>query len=181
MVRNSVSVSEISQMNQIMLSHCSGLTTYGKNGVNLVKTIYGNDERLAAFIRSVGEDQKIRSDYILPALGINLTGVYKVDESKLNLSYVATIATHSVEDSYQILESLLDLGSVLDQRGTKFAHTDKFAKVSVINTDVNSKLEIDEIRGLNSLNDLIHCHKVRFLVKTNFGDKKELVEKINEN
>lgn len=181
-------VSEISEINQTMTSEFSGLKIFtegtennqiitgGFNGFKtfggtgkLVKIIYGDNKKLANFIKRLGSDQTITNNFELPAAAMHLKDISGfAPNNSLSLCYELVVVTECEDDANQVTEQILALVNpplALNQRGNKFALKSKYAKVELYANHLYAE-PVVELVG-KTLCTRRYC----FSVETNYGDK----------
>lgn len=163
--------SEISEINQTMTSEFSGLKTFSLTGgtSKLVKIIYGDNKKLANFIKRLGSDQTLTKNFELPAAAMHLKNIGgSAPNNSLSLCYELVVVTECEETANQVTEQILALVNpplALNQRGDKFALKSKYAKVELYANHLYAE-PVVELAG-KTLCTRRYC----FGVETNYGDK----------
>lgn len=177
-------MSEITEINKTMMAEFSGLrivngpmTFHGGSRLflepsteKLVKIVYGDDKKLAQFIRRLGSDQTITCNYELPAAGIHLKNVNtsRIKDS-LHLTYHLVVVTDTEEAANQVTEQVIGMLSpplALNQHGDRFALESKYAKVELYDNDLYSDPVVELSEG-----KITYTRRYVLGVVTNFGDK----------
>jgi hypothetical protein len=164
-----MSHSEISQLNETITAEFSSMKLLPEMGCEkLVKIVYGDNERLASFIRRLGQDQTLTDSLEVPAAGMHLESIHTMKNNKLMLVYYLTVVTDREDMANQATEQIIAQCNpplALNQRGELFALKSKYAKVNLIAVNVNCAplFRSDELT--------LFTRRYILRVITNYGDK----------